>query len=185
MCSQLNLASCWQVKEEKHQYLITDAAHIQCWAKRGATSNWRHRCWLCHCPACEMEEPHLDHGPHFKGRRPINQQLNCFNNLTQSDVTVLDQHNIGYLPTINAPATQMSTVNKVVNHSFGRMQCLDLSKSECVFDRALYAKAAEITRKHSENQMSPKGWYIKQLITTTQLPLSNGYHTRIYDIDRD
>ena len=45
------------------------------------------------------------------------------NILTRGDVTVL-QDNIGYLPTITAPATQMSTVNKLLNRSLTKMQCL-------------------------------------------------------------
>lgn len=63
-----------------------------------------------------------------------------FNILTRGDI---------YLPTINAPATQMSTVNEALNQSLSIMQCLDLTKIVCVFDQALYAKAVEITWKHA------------------------------------
>ena len=39
------------------------------------------------------------------------------------------------LPTINAPATQMSTVNEVLNQSLSIMRGLGLTKIVCVFDQ--------------------------------------------------
>ena len=72
-----------------------------------------------------------------------------FNIKTRDDVTVI-QYNVGYLPTINAPATQMSTVNEVLNQSLSIMQWLNQTKIVCVFDQALYAKAVEITWKHPD-----------------------------------
>ena len=73
-----------------------------------------------------------------------------FNILTRGGITVL-QDNIGYLYTINAPVTQISTINKVLNHSLAIMQHLELSKIVCPFDQALHTTAAEIIWKHSEN----------------------------------
>ena len=70
-----------------------------------------------------------------------------FNIQNHDHVTVV-QDNAGYLPTINAPATQMSTVSEVLNQSLSIMQSLQLTKTVCVFDQALYAKAIEITWKH-------------------------------------
>ena len=58
--------------------------------------------------------------------------------------------NVGYLPTINAPATQMATVNEVVNQSLIIMRSLELTNIVCVFDQALYAKSAEVTWKHPD-----------------------------------
>jgi hypothetical protein len=55
---------------------------------------------------------------------------------------------VGYLPTINAPATQMSTVNEVLNQAVSIMESLQLTQVVCVFDQALYAKALEILWKH-------------------------------------
>lgn len=52
-----------------------------------------------------------------------------------------------YLPTINAPTSEMSTVNKVLEQTLSVMQSLNLEKMVCVFDQALYAKAAEIVWK--------------------------------------
>ena len=67
-----------------------------------------------------------------------------FNILTRDDVTVVPD-NVGYLPTISAPATQMVTVNEVLNQRY-----LELTKIACVFDQELYAKAAEVTWKHPD-----------------------------------
>ena len=72
-----------------------------------------------------------------------------FNIKTRDDVTVI-QDNVGYLPTINAPATQMYIVNEVLNQSLSIMQSLNQTKIVCVFDQALYAKAVEITWKHPD-----------------------------------
>lgn len=72
-----------------------------------------------------------------------------FNIKTREEVAVTPD-NIGYLPTINAPATQMSTVNEILKQSLHIQQSLGLTKIVCVFDQALYAKAVEITWKHPE-----------------------------------
>lgn len=72
-----------------------------------------------------------------------------FNILTRNDATVV-QDSVGYLPTVNAPATQMSTVNEVLNQSLTIMQSLELDNIVCVFDQALYAKAAEVAWKHPD-----------------------------------
>ncbi|KAL1262233.1 hypothetical protein QQF64_007498 [Cirrhinus molitorella] len=72
-----------------------------------------------------------------------------FNILTHNDKSV-QEDNIGYLPTINAPATQLSTVHEVLHQSISIMKSLQLNNIVVVFDQALYAKAAEITWKHQE-----------------------------------
>ena len=60
----------------------------------------------------------------------------------------IGRKNITYLkldlPTINAPATQMSTVNEVLNQSLSIMRGLGLTKIVCVFDQAFYSKILEI-----------------------------------------
>ena len=58
------------------------------------------------------------------------------------------------LPTINAPATQMSTVNEVLNQSLSIMRGLGLTKIVCVFDQAFYAKILEIKWKHADKFQS-------------------------------
>ena len=57
---------------------------------------------------------------------------------------------MGYLPTTNAPATQMATVNEVLNQSLNIMRSLELTKIVCAFDQALNTKAAEVTWKHPD-----------------------------------
>ena len=61
----------------------------------------------------------------------------------------VQEDNIGYLPTINAPATQLSTVNEILLQSLNILKSLQLNII-AVFDQALYAKAAEITWKNQE-----------------------------------
>ncbi|KAI4818757.1 hypothetical protein KUCAC02_004059 [Chaenocephalus aceratus] len=67
----------------------------------------------------------------------------------RDEVTVV-QDSVGYLPTINAPAPQMSTVNEVLNQSINIMQSLELNTIVCVLDQALYAKATEVIWKHQQ-----------------------------------
>ncbi len=72
-----------------------------------------------------------------------------FNMLTHSDTSV-QEDSIDYLPTINAPAAQLSTVNEVLHQSISIMKSLQLNNIVVVFDQALYTQAAEITWKHQE-----------------------------------
>lgn len=69
--------------------------------------------------------------------------------MTRGDVTIT-QDSIRYLPTINAPAAQMSTVNEVLKQTLSIQKSLGLKNIVCVFDQALYAKAVEIAWKHPE-----------------------------------
>ena len=70
-----------------------------------------------------------------------------FNILIRDDITVT-KDTVGYLSTINAPATQMSTVFEILNQVLRVKEALELSEIAVVFDQALYAKAAEISWKH-------------------------------------
>lgn len=72
-----------------------------------------------------------------------------FNIKIRSDIAV-SQDTVSYLPTINAPATEMSTVNEVLEQTRAIMQSLQLNKIVCVFDQALYAKAAEVLWKQEK-----------------------------------
>ena len=56
-----------------------------------------------------------------------------FNMQIRNDVTVV-QDTISYLPRINAPATELSTVFEVLNQTLNIMEYLQLSKIVCVFD---------------------------------------------------
>ena len=55
---------------------------------------------------------------------------------------------IEYLPTINAPATYMSTLHDILVRSETIRKSLQLKSIVCVFDQALYAKASEIKWKN-------------------------------------
>ena len=60
------------------------------------------------------------------------------------------QDTVSYLPTINAPATEMSAVNEVLEKTYSIMQSLQLNKIVCVFNQALYAKACKILWKQDK-----------------------------------
>lgn len=71
-----------------------------------------------------------------------------FNISTRNKVAV-SQDVIGYLPTINGPASNISTVYEVLqSNKIGAS--LFLKSIVIVFDQALYAKATEIMWKRSE-----------------------------------
>ena len=55
---------------------------------------------------------------------------------------------VGYLPTTNAPATEMKTVNEILSKSDEIRKVLNLKEIVVVIDQALYAKAAEIKWQH-------------------------------------
>ena len=71
-------------------------------------------------------------------------------NISVRDEVEVTQDNIGYLPTINSPATDMSTVQEVLVQSLSIKNTLKLNSLVLVFDQALYAKATEIQWKQSE-----------------------------------
>ena len=64
--------------------------------------------------------------------------------------TVKTTCNVGYLPTTNTSATDVSTVNEALNQPLAIMQSLHLSKIICVFDKAIYGKAFEVKCKEHE-----------------------------------
>ena len=65
------------------------------------------------------------------------------------DITV-SKDTIGYLPTINAPAKQLSTVHNVLVQTTKIKDELELKEIVCVFDQALYGKAVEINWKNTQ-----------------------------------
>lgn len=71
-------------------------------------------------------------------------------NIAVRDVVDVTQDNIGYLPTIDSPATDLSTVQEVLVQSLNIKNTLKLNSIVLVFDQALYAKATEIQWKHRE-----------------------------------
>ena len=69
-------------------------------------------------------------------------------NIKVHDKENIVDSNVGYLPTINAPATSRSTVNEILNRSLSIMHSLNLTSITCVFDQAIYCKALEIKSKN-------------------------------------
>jgi hypothetical protein len=58
--------------------------------------------------------------------------------------------NIGYLPVVDAPVTDMATVNEILRHSVSICQRLQLPEIGLVFDEAIYSKAQMIRWKDEE-----------------------------------
>ena len=68
-------------------------------------------------------------------------------NIKTRDQVALSQDVIQYLPTINAPASALTTVFEVLNQSEEIRRKLYLNTIVVVMDQALFAKACEITWK--------------------------------------
>ena len=68
-------------------------------------------------------------------------------NIQTRDEEIVLQDRVGYLPTINAPATELSTVFEILKQSEIILEQLCLETIVVVMDQALYAKATEITWK--------------------------------------
>ncbi|KAK3885065.1 hypothetical protein Pcinc_010719 [Petrolisthes cinctipes] len=71
-------------------------------------------------------------------------------NITTRDNEDVSQNTVAYLPTINAPATEMSTIHEVLIHSQKIMNTLELKSIVVVCDQAIHAKAVEILWKHKD-----------------------------------
>ena len=71
-------------------------------------------------------------------------------NIRTRDQVSVTQDNVGYLPTINAPATQMSTIFEILNQVLRIMELLQIPNIACVFDQAMYEKALEVQWRHAE-----------------------------------
>ena len=71
-----------------------------------------------------------------------------FNTQVYKDVPKVSK--IGYLPVIDAPVTDIATVNTILRHSVSICTRLQLPEIVLVFDEALYAKAQQIRWKDEE-----------------------------------
>ena len=69
-----------------------------------------------------------------------------FNILTRVGLDVTPDK-IEYLPTINAPATELSTVQEIMKNALDIADNLDLEEVPVCLDQALYAKATEVVWK--------------------------------------
>ena len=70
-------------------------------------------------------------------------------NIRTRDRAPISEDVVGYLPTINAPATELNTVFEILNQS-ERIRKELLLETIVVMDQALFAKAAEIAWKQKE-----------------------------------
>ena len=57
---------------------------------------------------------------------------------------------VGYLPTTDAPATQVNTIFEILNNANSIENSLNLNSMVVVMDQAIYAKAIEISWKHQD-----------------------------------
>ena len=76
---------------------------------------------------------------------PYDQKISprkAFNIITRDHVD-MEEDVVGYLPTINAPATEMSTVQEILRNTLNIMSSLQLEHVAVLFDQALFAKATE------------------------------------------
>lgn len=58
-------------------------------------------------------------------------------NIQTRDQVYVTQDSIGYLPTINAQATQMTTIFEILNQVMKMKEQLHLPNIVCVFDQAI------------------------------------------------
>ena len=72
-----------------------------------------------------------------------------FNIQVKKNISVL-QDSVGYLPTIDSPATAMNTVYEILCKALETRYALELDSVIVVFDQAIYSKAVEIMWKHGE-----------------------------------
>ena len=57
---------------------------------------------------------------------------------------------VDYLPTIDAPVTQVNTIFEILNNANSIKNSLNLNSMVVVMDQAIYAKAIEISWKHQD-----------------------------------
>ena len=72
-----------------------------------------------------------------------------FNMLTRRNKQV-QKDTVGYLPTIDAPATQMNTLFEILNNANSIKKALTLKSMVVVIDQAIHAQTIEISWKHQE-----------------------------------
>ena len=66
------------------------------------------------------------------------------------DNHLIVQSSVSYMDCIDAPATGISTIYKVLTRALKIKESLILSGIFCVFDQSIFAKAAEIKWKHPD-----------------------------------
>ena len=71
-------------------------------------------------------------------------------NIKVRDKVIVMQSNIGYLDSINSPATDIGTVYEMMKRAMGIKEHLNLDSVVCVLDQAMYAKACEVKFKKKD-----------------------------------
>lgn len=71
-------------------------------------------------------------------------------NITVRKGLQISQDRIGYLPTTNAPATDMTTAHEILRQVKNIPDSLHLHEVVVVLDQALYVRIAEVAWKHKE-----------------------------------
>ena len=64
---------------------------------------------------------------------------------------IIVSKDVGYIPTIDAPATELSTVYEIMNQSNLMMEQLHLERIVVVMDQALYAKLLRLLGNTERN----------------------------------
>ena len=77
------------------------------------------------------QEPYLDSDSKSDHEEQTIRSWTKFNIKIRSDIAVAED-TVSYLPTINAPATEMSTMNEVLEKAHYIMQSIQLNKIVCV-----------------------------------------------------
>ena len=98
-----------------------------------------------------------------------------FNILVRNDQEVV-KDDVGYLPTINAPAKNMSTVYQVLTKCLQIKNTLNFQSIVVVFDQALYAKADKVeTQRAVQGSCAKDGcvpYYLYLLVSDRDLYLA-------------
>ena len=65
-------------------------------------------------------------------------------NIKIHDRDIILKSSVHYLPCLDAPVTEYSSIMEVMNRALKTKESLKLSEKVCVFDQSIFAKAAEI-----------------------------------------
>ena len=76
----------------------------------------------------------------------VNQTVSSWTgfNIKTRDNVAVKSDKVGYLPTINSPATELKTVQEILSQSVSIQEQLGLDKIAVIMDQAMYAKATEV-----------------------------------------
>ena len=75
-----------------------------------------------------------------------------FHNLTKPDNK--EPHSVHYLPSIDKPPTEMSTIQEILKQIKVKSEAIGLESADAVFDHAIYAKALEVILNPKNSEMN-------------------------------